>query len=147
LTGREWLSSRKKGTDVIWKRFFIAPIRGYQYISRMLPASCRYYPTCSEYAKWQFEFNRPDRALAATALRILRCNQLFPGGIDYPRVNWAPPPVTELANPLHPPGRTLFPLPRPNPTDRKIAIQYWIVPHPSGSHLILKDFDDRTDAS
>jgi putative membrane protein insertion efficiency factor len=132
---------------VIWKRFFIAPIRGYQYISRMLPASCRYYPTCSEYAKWQFEFNRPDRALAASTLRILRCNQLFPGGIDYPRVRWAPPPVTELANPLHPPKRTLAPLPRPNPTDRKIAIQYWIVPHPSGSYLILKDFDDRTDAS
>ena len=129
------------------KRFFIAPIKGYQYISRMLPASCRYYPTCSEYAKWQFEFNRPDRALVASTLRILRCNQLFPGGIDYPRVNWTPPSLTELANPLHPPGRPLFPLPRPNPTDRKIAIQYWIVPHPSGSHLILKDFDDRTDSS
>ncbi len=124
------------------KRFFIAPIRGYQYISRMLPASCRYYPTCSEYAKWQFEFNRPDRAFAATALRILRCNQLFPGGIDYPRVHWQPPSPARVANPLSPPGRNLAPLPRTNPSDREIDIQYWIVPLGTGEHLILKAFDD-----
>ncbi|WP_292658277.1 membrane protein insertion efficiency factor YidD [Nitratifractor sp.] len=124
------------------KRFFIAPIRGYQYLSQMLPASCRYYPTCSEYAKWQFEFNRPDRAFAATALRILRCNQLFPGGIDYPRVRWEPPAPAWAANPLFPPGRILAPLPRTNPSDREIAIQYWIVPLGSGKYLILKAFDD-----
>jgi len=125
-----------------WKRFFIAPIKGYQYLSRMTPASCRYYPTCSEYAKWQFEFNRPDLALAASTLRILRCNQLFPGGIDYPRVRWSPPAVTKLANPLSPPGRCLAPLPRPNPDDSKITIQYWIVPLGGNRHLILKAFDD-----
>ena len=131
----------------MWKRFFIAPIKGYQFLSRMLPASCRYYPTCSEYAKWQFEFNRPDRALAASTLRILRCNQLFAGGIDYPLLPWTPPAVTRLGNPLFPPGRLLSPLPRPNPTDRKIAIQYWIVPQKAGRYFILKDFDDRTDSA
>ena len=124
------------------KRFFIAPIRGYQYLSQMLPASCRYYPTCSEYAKWQFEFNRPDLAFAATALRILRCNQLFAGGIDYPRVRWQPPTLVALANPLSPPGRNIDPLPRANPADREIDIQYWIVPVDSGKYIILKAFDD-----
>ncbi|WP_457607115.1 membrane protein insertion efficiency factor YidD [Nitratifractor sp.] len=113
-----------------FKKFFIAPIKGYQYISRMLPGSCRYYPTCSEYAKWQFLFNRPDLAFAASALRILRCNQLFPGGIDYPVVRWSPPPPLRLCNPSS------------NRTDRKIAIQYWIVPRGGKRHLILKAFDD-----
>ncbi|ADV45429.1 membrane protein insertion efficiency factor YidD [Nitratifractor salsuginis] len=126
------------------KKFFQAPIRGYQFVSRMLPASCRYYPTCSEYARWQFEFNRPDRALLASTLRIMRCNQLFPGGIDYPKVPWAPPPATQLANPLFPPGRPLAPLPRPNPSDRQISIQYWILPLQGKTHLILKAFHDRT---
>jgi len=126
-----------------FRRFFIAPIRGYQYISRMLPASCRYYPSCSEYAAWQFRFNRPDLALASSTLRILRCNQLFAGGIDYPKVRWAPPAPAEAANPLDPPGRLLAPLPRSNPTDRKIDVQYWIVPaQKPGHYLILKAFDD-----
>jgi putative membrane protein insertion efficiency factor len=46
--------------------------------------SCRYYPTCSEYAKWQFEKNNIFLAFFYTFFRILRCNQLFKGGIDYP---------------------------------------------------------------
>ena len=49
--------------------------------------SCRYYPTCSEYAKWQMMHNGFFRALWASGLRILRCNQLFPGGFDYPIVS------------------------------------------------------------
>ncbi|WP_457592758.1 membrane protein insertion efficiency factor YidD [Hydrogenimonas sp.] len=50
--------------------------------------SCRYYPTCSEYAKWQLETN-PNliKALFFSMLRILRCNQLFDGGIDYPKIS------------------------------------------------------------
>ena len=46
--------------------------------------SCRYYPTCSEYAKWQFEKNNIFKAFFYTTKRILTCNQLFRGGIDYP---------------------------------------------------------------
>lgn len=48
--------------------------------------SCRYYPTCSEYAKWQFEKNTFLKALYYSTKRILTCNQLFAGGIDYPIV-------------------------------------------------------------
>ncbi|WP_456401857.1 membrane protein insertion efficiency factor YidD [Hydrogenimonas sp.] len=53
--------------------------------------SCRYYPTCSEYAKWQLETN-PSlvKALLSSMIRILRCNQLFDGGIDYPKVSMRP---------------------------------------------------------
>ncbi len=96
------------------KKFFHAPIKAYQYISRMLPASCRYYPTCSEYAKWQFEFNPPHKAMLASGLRILKCNQLFEGGIDYPIVEFTPKKTAYLCN--H------------KPLCGKIKIIYWLAP-------------------
>ncbi|DAB31421.1 MAG TPA: membrane protein insertion efficiency factor YidD [Sulfurospirillum sp. UBA11407] len=49
--------------------------------------SCRYYPTCSEYAKWQILHNGFFKACFLSILRILRCNQLFSGGIDYPVIS------------------------------------------------------------
>ncbi len=48
--------------------------------------SCRYYPTCSEYARWQFEKNSLPKAFYYTTKRILSCNPLFEGGFDYPIV-------------------------------------------------------------
>ena len=110
------------------KKFFITPIKGYQYISRMLPANCRYYPTCSEYAKWQFEFNAPHKALAASTLRILRCNQLFAGGIDYPVVHFNPPSTLKSLC--------------INESYGKINIIYWLVPKEEHRSLyyIIKDF-------
>ncbi|MCF6206189.1 MAG: membrane protein insertion efficiency factor YidD [Sulfurovum sp.] len=112
-----------------FKSFFIAPIRGYQYISKMLPANCRYYPTCSEYAAWQFEFNAPHRALAASTLRILRCNQLFAGGIDYPVVHFQPPSMTKSLD--------------INGFYGKMKIIYWLVPKDTNHSLyyVIKDFD------
>ena len=113
------------------KNFFIAPIKGYQYISKMLPASCRYYPSCSEYAKWQFEFNAPHKAFTATSLRILRCNQLFKGGIDYPLVDFKPPKSTDLL--------------KLNRFCGKINVIYWLVPKSMApdntKYYVLKDFD------
>jgi putative membrane protein insertion efficiency factor len=102
-------------------KFFTVPLRGYQYISKMLPASCRYYPTCSEYAKWQFDCNRTDKALAQTTLRILRCNQLFEGGIDYPVVKYTAP---QLLN-LH---------------QSKLKVKYWIVPKKKDLFYVIKDY-------
>lgn len=114
-----------------FKNFYITPIKGYQYISKMLPGSCRYYPTCSEYAKWQFEFNAPHKALRASSLRILRCNQLFKGGIDYPLVEYTP---------LTPSCVLTF-----NAEYGKIDILYWFVPKNTDKnnthYYVLKDFD------
>ena len=124
-------------------RFFTMLIRWYQYISALLPGSCRYYPTCSEYARWQFETARPDRAMFASVLRILRCNQLFAGGIDYPVVRYTPPSPARCANPLYGAGETAAPLPRANPDNSKITIKYWMVPHPEKGcfYYVIKDFD------
>jgi len=95
-------------------------IKLYQYISALFPASCRYYPTCSEYAKWQFELNRADRALLFSILRILRCNQLFRGGIDYPIITYNRPNYLELANP------------------KRIKIKYWIIPKEGNRFYVVK---------
>lgn len=46
--------------------------------------SCRYYPTCSQYAKENFLFNNTFQALYLSIIRILKCNQLFDGCFDYP---------------------------------------------------------------
>lgn len=59
------------------------------YISLLFPPACRFYPTCSEYAALCFRFSNPPTALFKTALRILQCNQLFKGGVSYPRVKIA----------------------------------------------------------
>ena len=109
------------------KNFYQSPIKGYQYISKMLPASCRYYPSCSEYASWQFEFNVPHKALTSSSLRILRCNQFFKGGIDYPLVDFKPPKPLFLLN--------------PKPFYGKISIIYWLVPKTKNTYYVVKDFD------
>ncbi|MSN96111.1 membrane protein insertion efficiency factor YidD [Campylobacter sp. FMV-PI01] len=70
------------------KKICLKVIKFYQlFISPLLPKSCRYYPTCSEYAIWQFKNNTFLKAFAFSFLRILRCNKLFNGGIDYPIVS------------------------------------------------------------
>jgi putative membrane protein insertion efficiency factor len=48
--------------------------------------SCRYYPTCSEYAKLQFEKNSFIVAMFYSTKRILSCHQLSKGGFDYPLI-------------------------------------------------------------
>lgn len=100
---------------------YLAPIKAYQYFSKMLPASCRYYPSCSEYASWQFQFNAPHKALYQSSLRILRCNQFFAGGIDYPKIKYTPPTPLNIQS---------YP---------KVTILYWIVPE-KNYFVIIKQF-------
>ena len=62
---------------------FIRAIRGYQLaISPLLPASCRYYPTCSAYAIEAFQRYGSIKGLRLTIGRILRCHPFRPGGYD-----------------------------------------------------------------
>ncbi|MGB4431615.1 MAG: membrane protein insertion efficiency factor YidD [Limnochordia bacterium] len=57
-------------------------IRGYQrFISPLLPRSCRFYPTCSEYAL--LAINKHGwRGLWLAMKRIGRCHPWHPGGFD-----------------------------------------------------------------
>ena len=51
-------------------------------ISPLFPARCRYYPTCSTYTYQAIERYGFFFGSLLGALRILRCNPLFPGGVD-----------------------------------------------------------------
>jgi uncharacterized protein len=58
-------------------------IRGYQVaISPMLPASCRYYPSCSAYAVEAIEKHGALRGTWLAMKRIARCHPFRPGGYD-----------------------------------------------------------------
>ena len=67
----------------IMKRILIAAIKGYQlFISPYLPRSCRYYPTCSVYAKEAIDEFGLIKGTLIAAKRVLRCHPFAPGGID-----------------------------------------------------------------
>lgn len=58
-------------------------IRGYQRgISPLLPASCRFVPSCSEYGYQAIEKYGIIRGGAMTVWRIMRCNPFNKGGYD-----------------------------------------------------------------
>jgi uncharacterized protein len=65
------------------RRVAIAPIRVYQRaISPLLPARCKYYPTCSEYAVQAIGELGILRGLVLAGWRLLRCNPWSLGGVD-----------------------------------------------------------------
>ena len=81
--------------------------------------SCRYYPSCSEYTRQQFEQNPLIPAIFHSTKRILTCNQLFPGGIDYVEVSGL----------------------RRNPQNLTInRIKYWLVPKADNRFYLIKNF-------
>ena len=55
----------------------IAPIRFYRlFVSPMLPPSCRFTPTCSQYALEAIEKHGPLKGLALTIRRLARCHPI-----------------------------------------------------------------------
>lgn len=94
-------------------------IKFYQkYLSVLSYGSCRYYPTCSQYALWQFDNNGVFKAFYFTILRILKCNQLFSGGFDYPVIKK---------------------LQKNSINYKKIKVIYWYVPLENGKYLVVKN--------
>jgi len=61
----------------------VTAVRGYQIIlSPLLPAACRYYPSCSAYAIEALERYGALRGTWLAIRRIVRCNPFRPGGFD-----------------------------------------------------------------
>ncbi len=60
------------------------PIRAYRrLVSPLIPARCKYHPTCSQYALDALAEFGVVRGLVLAAWRLLRCNPLSDGGVDY----------------------------------------------------------------
>ena len=61
----------------------IAVVRGYQIVlSPLLPAACRYYPSCSAYAVEALEKHGAWRGGWLAVKRIGRCHPFRAGGYD-----------------------------------------------------------------
>lgn len=64
-------------------RALVMPILFYQkFITPYTPASCRFQPTCSEYARQALLKHGLIKGLALTIWRLLRCNPLGGSGYD-----------------------------------------------------------------
>ena len=67
------------------KKIVITFLKLYQkIISPIYPASCRYYPTCSNYAILAVQKYGVIKGLIKAIWRVLRCNPFSKGGVDYP---------------------------------------------------------------
>ena len=51
-------------------------------LSRLNGATCRHYPSCSEYSKQSVVKYGVIKGIILSIRRIMRCNQWFPGGYD-----------------------------------------------------------------
>lgn len=65
------------------KLVLILGVRAYQVtLGHLLPAACRYYPSCSAYAIEALERHGALRGGWLSVKRICRCHPFRPGGFD-----------------------------------------------------------------
>ena len=66
-------------------KFLRLAVRGYQLgVRPVLPPSCRFHPSCSDYAILAIRKHGVLRGVPLVAWRLLRCNPWSHGGVDYP---------------------------------------------------------------
>ena len=65
------------------KTLLLTVLRGYQYAVRpLLGVNCRFYPSCSDYAKEAVERHGAVQGSWLAIRRILKCHPYHPGGFD-----------------------------------------------------------------
>ena len=63
----------------------IALVYGYRYtLGLLFPTSCKYHPSCSQYAIDALRRYGFVRGSLLAAWRLARCNPWSHGGVDYP---------------------------------------------------------------
>lgn len=76
-------AEQQRGAENIVKSVCLALIRLYQRcLSPLLPPSCRFYPTCSQYAFEAIERHGVLRGGWLALRRLGRCHPFHPGGFD-----------------------------------------------------------------
>jgi len=69
----------------VFRSLMILLVRTYRrFISPLFASSCRFYPTCSQYALASFYYLPIYKAVYYSAARIARCHPYNPGGVDFP---------------------------------------------------------------
>jgi putative membrane protein insertion efficiency factor len=65
------------------KYVLLGLVRGYQYAVRpMLGSNCRFYPSCSDYAREALERYGALKGAWLATRRLARCHPYHPGGFD-----------------------------------------------------------------
>jgi uncharacterized protein len=65
------------------KTLLLYLLRGYQYaLSPFLGPSCRFYPTCSNYAIEAVREHGAAHGALLAAKRLCKCHPWHPGGVD-----------------------------------------------------------------
>jgi len=58
------------------------------FISPLLPRSCRFYPSCSAYARESLQTYGLFKGLYLASSRLIKCHPFHPGGFDpVPTIN------------------------------------------------------------
>ena len=65
------------------RKIAAGPIKMYRrFVSPILPPSCRYWPSCSEYTLQSIQKHGVLKGGLLGAWRIIRCNPWSKGGVD-----------------------------------------------------------------
>lgn len=96
---------------ILSKTLKILIIAYQKSLSLAIGRSCRFYPSCSNYALWLLDFHKPIQAMPKIIHRIFMCNPLSRGGIDYPILEFSIRPSFCVKN-----------LPQKR-------IKYWLLPY------------------
>jgi putative membrane protein insertion efficiency factor len=65
------------------KQLLLGVLRAYQYTLRpLLGANCRFYPSCSDYAREAIDRHGAARGSWLAARRVVRCHPYHAGGFD-----------------------------------------------------------------
>ncbi len=80
------------------RRLVVSLLKGYGYlVSPLLGNNCRFYPSCSQYAREAVERHGVGKGLWLALRRVSRCHPWHPGGYD---------PVPGTHSPSPPPDRS-----------------------------------------
>lgn len=105
------------------KFILIKIVRFYQlYISTLIPSSCRYYPSCSEYFLWSIKNSGIFYSILKTSIRILKCNPFYKFGFDYPIVIKNEIPKSKINN--------------------NIKILFWFIPIGNNRYFLIKSIKE-----
>ena len=72
-----------RGVTQLPRQLLVAVIRAYQrFLSPALPPSCRFHPSCSQYALVAVTRYGALRGVWLAVRRLARCHPFHPGGFD-----------------------------------------------------------------